>query len=148
MVDTDASVSVITRQSDVGLDILRHDCAHVLAEAVQALYPGTQITFGPSIDNGFYYDFYRETPFSTNDFEKIEQKMHAIIKRDARSKDRYGNGQMPIGIFSTRAKYLRRNMCSLCRRMWKFLCIGKGSGSICVGGYTPHRPVILAMGLN
>ncbi len=83
MVDTDASVSVITRQSDVGLDILRHDCAHVLAEAVQALYPGTQITFGPSIDNGFYYDFYRETPFSTNDFEKIEQKMHAIIKRDA-----------------------------------------------------------------
>lgn len=82
VVEYDCAVSIITRQSDAGLDILRHDCAHVLAEAVQALYPDTQITFGPSIEDGFYYDFYRETPFSTNDFVAIEQKMHDIIKRD------------------------------------------------------------------
>ena len=82
-VHTDATISIITRQSDAGLEILRHDCAHVLAEAVQELYPHTQITFGPSVTDGFYYDFYREEPFSTNDFEKIEQKMHEIIKRNA-----------------------------------------------------------------
>ena len=82
VIENDANISIITRQSDEALDIIRHDCAHVLAEAVQELFPNTQITFGPSVDDGFYYDFYNtETMISINDFEKIEAKMNEIIKR-------------------------------------------------------------------
>ena len=66
------------------LDIVRHDCAHVLAEAVQNLYPDTQVTIGPTIENGFYYDFARDKPFTTDDLKIIEKKMHEIIKRGER----------------------------------------------------------------
>lgn len=81
-ITTDAQVAIITRDSEEALEILRHDCAHVLAQAVQELFPGTQITFGPSTDDGFYYDFHRDEPFSTDDFEKIETKMAEIVDRD------------------------------------------------------------------
>ena len=79
----DAQVVFITRRDDTALEMIRHDCAHVLAEAVQALYPGTQVTIGPSIENGFYYDFARNEPFTTADFEAIEAKMREIIARNA-----------------------------------------------------------------
>ncbi len=61
---------------------MRHDAAHVMAQAVQELYPGTQVTIGPAIENGFYYDFARDEPFTPDDLEKIEQRMHEIVKRD------------------------------------------------------------------
>lgn len=75
----DCKIEIITIKSPEALDLVRHDCAHVLAEAVQELFPGTQVTIGPNIENGFYYDFYRAEPFTTNDFEKIEAKMRDII---------------------------------------------------------------------
>ena len=75
----DVSLKIIKINSDIALDVLRHDCAHVMAQAVQELFPGTQVTIGPTIENGFYYDFYRESPFSNNDLEKIEKKMIEII---------------------------------------------------------------------
>lgn len=78
----DSAVEIVTRKSEDALDLIRHDTAHVMAEAVQALYPGTQVTIGPSIENGFYYDFAREEPFTPDDLEKIEAKMMEIIKRD------------------------------------------------------------------
>ncbi|WP_085902439.1 threonine--tRNA ligase [Kiloniella majae] len=81
-ITTDATLEIVTRKHPLALDLLRHDCAHVMAEAVQELFPGTQVTFGPSTDVGFYYDFARDEPFSTNDLEKIEAKMHEIIARD------------------------------------------------------------------
>ncbi|MEQ9641586.1 MAG: threonine--tRNA ligase [Alphaproteobacteria bacterium] len=81
-IDTDAEVAIVTRDSAEGRDLLRHDAAHVMAEAVQELFPGTQVTIGPSIENGFYYDFAREEPFSTDDFEAIEKRMAAIVDRD------------------------------------------------------------------
>ncbi len=81
-IDHDAKVEIVTRTHPDALDLLRHDCAHVMAEAVQELYPGTQITFGPSIENGFYYDFFREAPFTPEDFTKIEQRMKEIVDRD------------------------------------------------------------------
>jgi len=81
-IENDADVSIVTLKDDDALDLLRHDCAHVLAMAVQELFPGTQITFGPSIENGFYYDFHRNEPFSVNDFEAIEKRMADIIDRD------------------------------------------------------------------
>ncbi len=83
-IERDANVSIITSKDPEALDLLRHDCAHVLAEAVQELFPGAQVTIGPAIKNGFYYDFAREEPFSTEDFEAIERKMHEIIDRDAK----------------------------------------------------------------
>ncbi len=77
-----ARVEIVTRAAPEALEIIRHDAAHVMAEAVQALYPGTQVTIGPAIENGFYYDFARDTPFTPDDLPKIEAKMREIIKAD------------------------------------------------------------------
>ena len=82
-IEADAELAVITAKDDDGIDLIRHDCAHVLAEAVQELYPGTQVTIGPTIENGFYYDFARDDPFTLDDLEKIEARMHEIVDRDA-----------------------------------------------------------------
>ncbi|WP_436637004.1 threonine--tRNA ligase [Microbaculum sp. FT89] len=82
-ITADARIEIVTRDLPDALEIIRHDCAHVLAEAVQELFPGTQVTIGPVIDNGFYYDFAREEPFHPDDFPKIEAKMREIIGRDA-----------------------------------------------------------------
>ena len=79
----DARVVFITRRDDDALELIRHDAAHVLAEAVQTLFPGTQVTIGPSIENGFYYDFARNEPFTTEDFPAIEAKMREIVARGA-----------------------------------------------------------------
>jgi threonyl-tRNA synthetase len=81
-IDDDAKVEIVTRDHDDGLEILRHDAAHVMAEAVKELYPDTQVTIGPSIENGFYYDFARPTPFTPEDLEKIEGRMREIVERD------------------------------------------------------------------
>lgn len=80
-IEQDCNVVIITRKDAVALDLIRHDCAHVMAEAVTELYPETQVTIGPAIENGFYYDFYRERPFTEGDLETIETKMHEIIDR-------------------------------------------------------------------
>jgi len=77
-----ASVELLTAKDPDGLELIRHDAAHVLAQAVQELFPGTQVTIGPTIEDGFYYDFAREEPFSTEDFERIEKKMEQIIDAD------------------------------------------------------------------
>ena len=81
-IDDDASIEIVTRDSDAGLELLRHDAAHVMAEAVKELYPETQVTIGPAIENGFYYDFAREEPFTPEDLERIEERMHAIVERN------------------------------------------------------------------
>jgi threonyl-tRNA synthetase len=83
VIDRDARVVFITRRDDEALELIRHDAAHVLAEAVQALYPGTQVTIGPAIADGFYYDFARNEPFTPEDFPAIEAKMREIIARGA-----------------------------------------------------------------
>ncbi|MCT8267272.1 threonine--tRNA ligase [Afifella sp. JA880] len=77
-----ATVKIVTREDPQALSLIRHDCAHVLAEAVQELFPGTQVTIGPVIEDGFYYDFFRQEPFSTEDFTAIEAKMREIIARN------------------------------------------------------------------
>lgn len=82
-IETDANLAIVTSKDEDALDLLRHDCAHVLAEAVQELFPGTQVTIGPTIENGFYYDFARDEPFSSDDLEKMEAKMHEIVDRDS-----------------------------------------------------------------
>src|SRR5665648_1191335 len=79
----DAAIRIITRDDPQALELIRHDAAHVMAEAVQELYPGTQVTIGPVIENGFYYDFARDQPFTPDDLPVIEAKMAEIIARDA-----------------------------------------------------------------
>ncbi|MCQ8184278.1 threonine--tRNA ligase [Parvularcula maris] len=80
--EEDAAAAIVTRDDPEGLDLIRHDAAHLLAQAVQALYPDTQVTIGPVIEDGFYYDFAREEPFSTEDFERIERKMQELVDAD------------------------------------------------------------------
>src|SRR5712691_8844901 len=81
-IERDARIEFLTREDPRALELIRHDCAHVLAEAVQTLWPGTQVTIGPVIENGFYYDFARNAPFTPEDFPAIEKKMREIIAHD------------------------------------------------------------------
>jgi threonyl-tRNA synthetase len=82
VIESDAAVAVITRDAPEALEIIRHDAAHVMAEAVKELYPDTQVTFGPATETGFYYDFARAEPFTPEDLEKIEARMREIVRRD------------------------------------------------------------------
>ncbi|MBN2885192.1 MAG: threonine--tRNA ligase, partial [Chromatiaceae bacterium] len=82
-IDSDAELAIVTsKDEETALELLRHDAAHVMAQAVQELYPGTQVTIGPAIENGFYYDFARDEPFTPEDLERIEARMREIVKRD------------------------------------------------------------------
>ena len=82
LIKEDASVEIVTGRDDAALELLRHDAAHIMAQSVQELYPGTQVTIGPAIEDGFYYDFSRQEAFTPHDLEKIEARMHEIVKRD------------------------------------------------------------------
>lgn len=82
----DCSVKIFTSKDPEGLEVIRHDTAHIMAMAVQELYPGTQVTIGPVIENGFYYDFARKEPFTEDDLEKIEKRMSEIIDKDVKTK--------------------------------------------------------------
>src|SRR4029079_1108102 len=81
-IDKNAKIEIVTREDPRALGLIRHDAAHVIAEAVQALYPGTQVTIGPVIENGFYYDFARNQPFTPDDLPVIEAKMREIIQKN------------------------------------------------------------------
>jgi len=100
----DASLVFITRRDPDALDLIRHDAAHVLAEAVQALYPGTQVTIGPSIENGFYYDFARDEPFTPEDFPAIEAKMREIVARNSAFVREEWNREAAIAFFEARGE--------------------------------------------
>ncbi|MES9827515.1 MAG: threonine--tRNA ligase [Candidatus Thiodiazotropha sp.] len=82
LVDKDCEVAIVTSRDDEALELIRHDAAHAMAQAVQELYPGTQVTIGPAIEDGFYYDFARDEAFTPDDLKKIEQRMHEIVKRN------------------------------------------------------------------
>jgi len=81
-IENDSEVKILTSKDNDGLDTIRHDTAHILAMAVQELFPGTQVTIGPTIENGFYYDFSRKEPFTETDLKKIEVKMSEIVDRN------------------------------------------------------------------
>ena len=82
VINDDVHLAIVTDKDDAALELIRHDAAHVMAQAVQELYPGTQVTIGPAIDNGFYYDFARDEPFHPEDLQKIEDRMREIVGRD------------------------------------------------------------------
>ncbi len=97
--ENDCALKILKKDADFALELIRHDCAHVMAEAVQALYPGTQVTIGPAIEHGFYYDFARDKPFTVEDLEKIEKKMHEIIDEGLEFKREVWNRKDAIKFF-------------------------------------------------
>ena len=102
-IERDASISIVTAKDADGIEIMRHDCAHVLAEAVKELYPETQVTIGPVIEDGFYYDFARPTPFTPEDLAKIEARMKSSIATKP-SRARNGPRRDPLSKVSARLK--------------------------------------------
>jgi len=100
-IETDAQIEILKRDHKDVLDTIRHDAAHIMAQAVQELFPGTQVTIGPAIEDGFYYDFAREQPFSLNDLETIEARMKAIIDRDEPIRREEWDRQKAIAHFET-----------------------------------------------
>ncbi len=100
LIQGDAELAIITTKSEEALDIIRHDAAHVMAQAVQELFPGTQVTIGPAIDDGFYYDFSRSEPFSPDDLGKIEDRMREIVGRDLPIEREVWERDQAISVFS------------------------------------------------
>ncbi len=103
-IEHDADVVFVTRRDPDALGLIRHDAAHVLAEAVQSLYPGTQVTIGPNIENGFYYDFARNEPFTPEDFPRIEARMREIVARNAPFEREVWDRDDAIGFFEQRGE--------------------------------------------
>ena len=99
--DKDAEIAIVTRSDPDGVDLLRHDAAHVLAEAVKELYPATQVTIGPSIEDGFFYDFARDNPFTPEDLERIEARMGEIVDRDEPITREFWHREKAIAFFTS-----------------------------------------------
>ena len=103
-IEKDGQIAIITRDNEEALELIRHDAAHVMAEAVQSLWPDTQVTIGPVIEDGFFYDFAREEPFSLDDLEKIEAKMHEIIKKNEPFTKEYWSREQAIEHFKAKGE--------------------------------------------
>ena len=98
-IEKDSSVKIFTAKDREGLEVIRHDAAHIMAMAVQELYPGTQVTIGPVIENGFYYDFARKDPFTEDDLKKIEKRMAEIIDKDVKTRSEVWEREKAISHF-------------------------------------------------
>ena len=108
-IDKDCSVKIFTSKNEEGLETIRHDTAHILAMAVQELFPGTQVTIGPVIENGFYYDFARKESFTEEDLIKIENKMREIVDRNEITKREIWDRNKAIDHFKKKEKFIRQN---------------------------------------
>ena len=106
-IDKDSSIKIFTAKDPEGLEVIRHDTAHIMAMAVQELFPGTQVTIGPVIENGFYYDFARKEPFTSEDLEKIENKMREIVDRDEKTYREVWKRNDAIEHFKKKEKYIK-----------------------------------------
>ena len=103
----DSVVKIYTSKDKEGLETIRHDTAHILAMAVQELFPGTQVTIGPVIEDGFYYDFARKETFTNEDLEKIEKKMREIIDRDEKTYREVWKRKDAVEHFKKKVKYIK-----------------------------------------
>jgi threonyl-tRNA synthetase len=110
IIDRNITIEILKKDSAEALNIIRHDCAHVMAEAVQELFPGTQVTIGPSIENGFYYDFAKDNPFTTNDLSKIEKKMIEIINRGEKFVREVWSREDALKYFSARGEVYKAEL--------------------------------------
>jgi len=110
LIEKNCSVKIFTSKNNEGLDTIRHDTAHVLAMAVQELFPGTQVTIGPVIENGFYYDFARKEPFTKDDLIKIEEKMREIVDRDEKTKREVWDRDKAINHFKKKGEIYKAEL--------------------------------------
>ncbi len=109
-IEKDCSVKIFTSKNMEGLETIRHDTAHILAMAVQELFPGTQVTIGPVIENGFYYDFARKEPFTEEDLKKIEEKMREIVDRDEKTKKEVWSRDKAISHFKKKGELYKAEL--------------------------------------
>jgi threonyl-tRNA synthetase len=110
VINKDCSVKIFTSKNEEGLETIRHDTAHILAMAVQELFPGTQVTIGPVIENGFYYDFARKEPFTEDDLKKIEDKMKEIVDRDVVTKREVWSREKAIEHFKKKGEIYKAEL--------------------------------------
>jgi len=135
-IDKDVQVKIITKKDKEGLEVIRHDAAHVLAMAVQELFPGTQVTIGPVIKDGFYYDFSRKETFTDEDLKKIENKMKEIVDRDEPTKREVWKRNEAINHFKKIGEHYKAEII----KMKNFLFIIMVNGMIYVKALTyPQR---------
>ena len=111
-IEKDAEVKIITSKDEEGIDVMRHDTAHILAMAVQELFPGTQVTIGPTIENGFYYDFARKEPFTEKDLRVIEKKMSDIVDRDVKTEREVWDREHAIKFFKNIGEFYKSEIIS------------------------------------
>ncbi len=109
-IDSDTQLEFVTRDKDEALEILRHDCAHLMAQAVKELYPETQVTIGPAIENGFYYDFYREESFTPEDLEAIEKKMMELVDRNDSIERKVWDRNEAIAFFESQGEHFKAEL--------------------------------------
>ena len=114
LIEKDCSVKIFTSKNPEGLETIRHDTAHILAMAVQELFSGTQVTIGPVIENGFYYDFARKEPFTEDDLVKIENKMKEIVDRDEITKREVWDRNKAIDHFKKKGEIYKSELIKAC----------------------------------
>ena len=136
-IDHDAAVSIVTDKDPEGLEIIRHSTAHLLANAVQELFPGAQVTIGPVIEDGFYYDFAYKTPFSSDDLAAIEKRMAEIAARDVKVHRRVLPRDAAIEHFKQHRRALQgRDHRAPSRPASRSACTGRAIGKTCAAGRT------------
>jgi threonyl-tRNA synthetase len=140
----DARIRFVTRRDPQALELIRHDTAHVLAEAVQELFPGTQVTIGPAIENGFYYDFARNEPFTPEDFAAIEAKMREIIARNAPFARRVVGREDAIALFERKGERFKVELIRDLPGDQEISLYSQGEWVISAAGRTCARPATSA----
>ena len=135
---SDSTINIIKRENEEALELIRHDCAHVMAEAVQNLFPGTQVTIGPAIDNGFYYDFARDNPFGSDDLIAIEKKMHEIVNQNKKFNQEVWTRSQAINYFSKKGEAYKTELIDDLPETEKIIIYKQGEWlDLCRG---PHMP--------
>ena len=143
-INDNAEISLVTRKDDEALELIRHDCAHVMAEAVQTLFPGTQVTIGPNIENGFFYDFARNEPFSTEDLEAIEKEMRRIVERGAEFKREVWDRDEAIAYFTNKGEMYKAELIRDLPETEEIKIYRQGDWlDLCRG---PHMPTVKQVG--
>ena len=139
VIDHDADVTIVTDRDADGIDIIRHSTAHLLAYAVKELFPEAQVTIGPVIENGFYYDFAYKRPFTPEDLASIGQKMAELAKKDEPVVREVWKRDDAVKFLNRLAKSTRPKSSPRFRRTKTFRCIARVALSICVGSRTYRR---------
>lgn len=139
-IDNDAQLAIVTAKDADGLDLIRHSTAHLLAYAVKSLFPDAQVTIGPVIDNGFYYDFSYKRPFTPEDLQAIEKKMAELARRTRSSRARNGRVTRLSPISRASARSTRRRSLPRFRPTKPSACTGKAISSTCAAAPTCPRP--------